>query len=299
MNNEQIARLHFEVGAEASNQKLGEYLFENLNGLSKMYLRELIKTGKCEVNGLLENSGYRLRANDFIEIEADLSRGTAMKPQDIELDIVFEDPHIIVINKPAGMLVHPTHRDKNGTLLNALVHHVNKPGTEKFIRPSLPHRLDKQTSGLIVAAKSLKAHQRLSAGFLHKRVEKRYLALVDGIVHEDSGEIEVPIGRYAEHKVWSVKSDGKVSISRYSVRERHAATTMLELEPVTGRTNQLRIHCESIGHPIVGDLSRGGRPYPRLCLHALSLAFLHPVHGTRLEFESEPKGFPTKADLSS
>ena len=120
MDNPQIKRLHFEVEAEANKQKLGDYLFDNLNGLSKMYLRELIKTGKCEVNGEHENSGYLLRPKDFVEVEADLSRGTAMQPQDIPLDIVYEDEHLIVVDKPAGMLVHPTHRDKNGTLLNAL-----------------------------------------------------------------------------------------------------------------------------------------------------------------------------------
>jgi 23S rRNA pseudouridine1911/1915/1917 synthase len=312
MDIQQIKRLHFQVEPEANKQKLGEYLFENLNGLSKMYLRELIKTGKCEVNGEYENSGYRLRPKDFVEVEADLSRGTAMQPQDIPLDIVFEDEHLIVVNKPAGMLVHPTHRDRNDTLLNALTFHLNRgryefktkieeatsdskylshsptpplpcSSTPSFIRPGLPHRLDKQTSGLIVVAKTPLAHRRLSEQFMQKVVVKRYLALVDGIVEKDEGSITARIGRYAEQKYWSVKSDGKHSESKYLVRKRFSNNTLLELEPVTGRTNQLRIHCESIGHPILGDVERGGREFHRLCLHAFRLSFRHPVRSEMLD----------------
>ena len=271
-----------------------------------MYLRELIKTGKCEVNGSFVNSGYLLRERDFIEVEADLTRGTAMQPDDIPLDILFEDAEIIVVNKPAGMLVHPSHRDKNGTLLNALAFHLNTRsvpsaaagGTDPFIRPGLPHRLDKQTSGLIVVAKTARAHRILTEHFMRRRVAKLYLALVDGVVEQGEGTIEAPIGRYAELKYWSVKEDGKLSVTKYCVRERFADTTLLELEPVTGRTNQLRIHCELIGHPIVGDTERGGSPFDRLCLHAYKLAFPHPVDREMLSFES-PLSFQSFAAASS
>lgn len=291
-------RLTFEVGAGSRKQKLGDYLFDKVRTLSKMYLRELIKTGKCEVNGSLVNSGYRLREGDFIEVEADLTRGTAMQPDDIALDIVFEDAEIVVVNKPAGMLVHPSHRDKNGTLLNALSFHLNAEcevqtddsplhtPRSTFIRPGLPHRLDKQTSGLIVVAKTLHAHRVLTEHFMRRRVAKVYLALVDGIVEEDEGTIEARIGRYEELKHWGVKEDGKLSETRFRVRERFADSTLLELEPVTGRTNQLRIHCETIGHAIVGDASRGGSPFSRLCLHAYKLAFPHPGNREMLSFES-------------
>lgn len=306
MSNQQTTKLTFEIDAAANKQKLGDYLFENMRELSKIYLRELIKTGKCEVNGTLVNSGYRLRPNDFVEIEADLSRGTAMRPENIPLDIVFEDDEIIVVNKPAGMLVHPSHRDKSGTLLNALAFYLNRKGEREmgrkgdgesldgmdqispssFIRPGLIHRLDKQTSGLIVVAKTARAHRILCGHFMRKRVEKRYLALVEGVVSAEEGTIEAPIGRFAELKYWSVKSDGKHSESRFKVRERFADTTLLELEPVTGRTNQLRIHCEMIGHPIVGDTVRGGRKFERLCLHAHRLAFPHPLNQEKMQFES-------------
>ena len=279
--------------------RLEDFLLEHFSTLSKMYLREIVKTEGCEVNGRIENIGYRIRPNDFIEIEVDHSRGTAMKPEDIALDIVFEDSHIIVVNKPAGMLMHPSHRENSGTLLNALVHHLNRENG-RLVRPGLPHRLDKQTSGLVVAAKSAAAHRRLSEGFMKKRVEKRYLALVEGLVKEDEGVIVAPIGRFADLKMWSVKTDGKHSESRFLVRERFTDTTLVELEPVTGRTNQLRIHCQLIGHPIVGDTARGGREFSRLCLHAYRLGIIHPATRERMVFETEiPAEFtPVKGAFS-
>lgn len=285
MENGQLTKLTFEIDAAAHKQKLGEYLFDTMRELSKMYLRELIKTGKCEVNGTFVNSGYRLRERDFIELEADLSRGTAMRPEDVALDIIFEDAELVVVNKPAGMLVHPSHRENSGTLLNALSFYLNA-NSPKLIRPGLPHRLDKQTSGLIVVAKTARAHRTLSDHFMKKRVEKLYLALVDGVVEANEGSMNAPIGRFAEIKQWGVMDGGKLSETRFRVRERFADTTLLELEPVTGRTNQLRIHCEMIGHPIVGDASRGGREFTRLCLHAWKLAFPHPVSREVFRFEA-------------
>ena len=303
-----------EVSADAQKMRLEDFLLDHFSGLSKMYLRDVVKTERCEVNGRWENIGYRLRENDLIEIVVDRDRETAMKPENIPLDIVFEDEHIVVVNKPAGMLVHPSHRENNGTMLNALSFYLNKGHEEEkwgrgekeqigvesevpsspprlfsssqTVRPGLPHRLDKQTSGLIVVAKNAFAHRRLSADFMKKRVEKRYLALVEGIVSEDAGTIEAPIGRFAELKQWNVKANGKHSESRFWVRERYADTTLIELEPVTGRTNQLRIHCELIGHPIVGDTRRGGREFERLCLNAYKLAFPHPTSNEPMSFET-------------
>jgi len=273
-----------------------------------MYLRELVREEKCEVNGRNENIGYRLRADDFLEIELDETRENAMRPENVELDIVFEDAEIMVINKPAGMLVHPTHRDKSGTLLNALTFYLNRkvltggntigkecaPGKARdctlptgrvsAIRPGLIHRLDKQTSGLIVVAKTARCHRILASQFQKKLVQKLYIALVEGIVQHDEGLVNGEIGRFADEKRWGLKADGKPSETRFRVRKRYADTTLLELEPVTGRTNQLRIHCASIGHPIVGDVSRGGREFERLCLHAAYLGFKHPISGDPLEF---------------
>lgn len=282
-------RKRFEFQAEKTDNKkrLEDFLFERFENLSKMYLRDAVKSELCEVNGRFENRGYRLRANDFVEVEVDPARETAMRPQDIALDIVYEDGSLAVINKPSGMLVHPTHAEKNGTMLNALAHHMNREkGDEAFIRPGLIHRLDRHTSGLIVVAKTPRAHRVLAGHFQRKLVDKRYLAVVDGVVEADAGTIDAPIGRFAERKYWDVNEDGKHAETQFRVIERRASATLLELEPVTGRTNQLRIHCAHIGHPIVGDADRGGSEFSRMCLHAWKLAFWHPDGSRRLEFEA-------------
>ena len=157
---------------------------------------------------------------------------------------------------------------------------------KQVVRPGLVHRLDKQTSGLIVIAKSVRAHRSLARQFQKKYVEKKYLALVDGLIELDEGTIDAAVGRFADQKMWDVKAGGKHAETRFRVIERRNDLTLLELEPVTGRTNQLRIHCASIGHPIVGDLIRGGREFERLCLHAWKVSFLHPVSRELLAFES-------------
>ena len=285
-------KIYFQIEEAYYKKRLDEFLFDKFHSLSKTYLRERLKEGNCEINGFTGNAGIKLKTNDFVEIELDLSRETAMKPELIPLEIVYEEDSFLVVNKPTNLLVHPTHRDKNGTLLNALSYYLN-PGFKiqdsksKIIRAGLIHRLDKQTSGLIVISKNVRTHQILATRFEKRLVEKKYLALVEGVLKEDSGEISAPIGRFAELKHWSVKTDGRTAQTRFRVIKRFADSTLLELEPVTGRTNQLRIHCEFIGHPIVGDRERGGREYERLCLHAYKLAFQHPHEKRRLEFTAE------------
>ena len=323
-------RLEIQIPPGTPKTRLEDFLFAQFPSLSRMYLRRIVRDEKCEVNGRLENVGYRLRGGDFLEVELDLTRENSMRPEEIPLDIVFEDEHLVVVNKPAGMLVHPTNRDKNGTLLNALVFYLNNSKAKSnrnaecgmrnaefdgtscrdgrrnsigdqsnsafrvphsafdssaFIRPGLVHRLDKQTSGLIVIAKSVNVHRKLARLFQRKYVEKKYLALVDGLVEKDEGTIDASIGRYADRKRWDLKEGGKSAQTRFLVIERRPDSTLLELEPVTGRTNQLRIHCASIGHPIVGDVPRGGRESARLCLHAWKLSFRHPISKSLHLFE--------------
>lgn len=298
----------FQVSENVRKFRLDDFLFKRIGALSKMYLRRLINQEKCLVDGIPQKPGYHLKLGETVEVEVDLSAVTSMKPESIPLEILFEDEDIIVVNKPAGMLVHPTLGVKSGTLLNALAFHFNKslesgverlesnaedsqlqtPDSQLFIRPGLIHRLDKQTSGLMVIAKNKRANRILSDHFRRKIVEKKYFALVEGIVEKESGEINALVGQDETLKLWRVMENGKSAQTRFQVIERRTETTLLELEPVTGRTNQLRAHCEFINHPIVGDTDRGGREFSRLCLHAAKLKFFHPNGGTgKMSFETD------------
>ncbi len=279
-------RFEFKISSKHHKLRLDEFLFAQFPHLSRMYLRELVRDGKCDVNGTHENRGYKLRTDDFVEVIVDRARQTSMQPEDLPLEVIYEDAELLVVNKPSGMLIHPTVRIRSGTLLNAVAHHLNSDDPEFFRRAGLVHRLDKGTSGIVVLAKTLSAHRVLARHFQRKLVEKRYLAVVDGELADDAGTIEAPIGRFAEERIWAVKEDGKQSTSKYRVLGRRNGRTLLELEPVTGRTNQLRIHLAHIGHPIFGDARYGGPRFPRLCLHAFRLTINHPVSGESLHFEA-------------
>lgn len=285
----------FEVEESFHNARLEDFLLVKFPTLSKMYLRGIINQGDCLVGGLQKDRGFKLRTGNTIEIELDLSALTSMLPEDIPLDIIFEDEQIIVINKFAEMLVHPTKGVKSGTLLNALTHYLNYKYEKKpidFIRPGLIHRLDKKTSGLIVISKTQHALSNLSKHFQRRIVEKKYFARVAGVVKEDDGIIQAPIGKIDEERVWLITDEGKHAESEFKVIERFSDSTLLEMKPITGRTNQLRLHTQHIGHPIIGDNLYGGREFPRLCLHAYKLSFWHPDGGQYLEFETElPKDF--------
>ncbi|MCE7960979.1 MAG: RluA family pseudouridine synthase [Acidobacteria bacterium ACB1] len=278
------------VPEAARKMRLEDFLLAHFSHLSKMYLRDLVNRELCEVNGRWENIGRRLLPNDLVEIVIDTTRETAMLPEKMPLDIIFEDEHLIALNKPVGMLVHPSHRENRGTLLNGLADYLNphKPTlTTPAIRPGLPHRLDKDTSGILVVAKTKLAHRNLTRAFMRKQADKRYLAVVSGHPTAESGEIDAPIGRDAEAKLWKVMPDGKPALSRYKVLKRFDSCSLVELEPVTGRTNQLRVHLEHIGHPVIGDVVRGGGERDRLYLHAHKLSVPHPAeHGRRVEVEA-------------
>jgi len=302
-----MARFEFQVNQTENKTRLEDFLLEKFRTLSKMYLRELVRDEQCEVNGRLENRGFRLRMNDFVELEIDDTRQTTLEPEPIPLEIVFEDSQVLVINKSPGMLVHPTLKVRKGTLLNALAFYLNQSGEWRVesrekntdlsslstlhsplhIRAGLIHRLDRDTSGLMVIGKNARSHRVLCDHFQRKLVEKRYFALVDGLVKDEAGTIDAPVGRYEEEKIWNIKTDGKESITNFWVKKRFDDKTLLELEPVTGRTNQLRIHLAHIGHPITGDERYGGSKFSRMCLHAFRLCFWHPNGSEWLEFETE------------
>lgn len=313
----------FTVDEETAARRLDEFLSARLGQLSRIRIAKLIAAGACLLNGSLPSSaGQRLKAGDRLRIEFDEAGPSAMTPEPLPLDILYEDAQLLVLVKPTGMLVHPTRGVKSGTLTNALTYHLNqsspagyasqsdehdaarKPATQsqsigdanpeadisipqRVVRPGLVHRLDRATSGLMVVAKEQRALSILTRHFHQRLVEKRYLALVGGRVAEEGLTIRAPIGRDAEGQPhWRVMEEGREAETRLRVLERKAGLTLVELEPVTGRTNQLRIHCAHIGHPILGDELYGGAQAARLCLHASRLAFHHPSGGRWMEFVS-------------
>lgn len=319
-------RLKFVVAACDAGQRLDVFLAARLIRLSRMRIAGLVARGACAVNGAAAHAGRRLGAGDSVEFADAEDAPNAMTPEAMPLEIVHEDEQIIVVVKPAGLLVHPTRGVKRGTLANALTYHLNRtriadrglrieeeqdaassdsnaaceeslralnPQSEirdpQWIRPGIVHRLDRDTSGLMVVAKTQAALSRLTQHFQRRLVEKRYLAVVGGRVEPEEGAIVAPIGRDEEARPrWRVLEGGKEAETRLLVLESAAAgRTLVELEPVTGRTNQLRIHCAHAGHPIVGDCLYGGDEHARLCLHAARLAFRHPATNEWAEFSSE------------
>jgi 23S rRNA pseudouridine1911/1915/1917 synthase len=316
----------FSVGERAAGRRLDEFLADRLFRLSRMHIASMLARGTCAVNGEAANAGRRLLTGDVVDVEPSGEVSNSMTPEPVPLEVVYEDEHIVVVVKPSGMLVHPTLGVKRGTLANALAYHLNRTRIEddgltndenhglisdendglrndessavsnpqseacelqSFVRPGLVHRLDRDTSGLLVVAKTQAALSRLSQHFHRRLVEKRYLAVVAGRVEADERTINAPIGRDEDARpAWRIAEDGKSAETRLRVLERGARRTLVELEPLTGRTNQLRIHCAYAGHPIVGDRLYGGEEHTRLCLHAARLAFRHPATNAASEFSS-------------
>jgi 23S rRNA pseudouridine1911/1915/1917 synthase len=294
----------FSVGETAEGLRLDEFLAERVRSLSRMRIASMLARGRCAVNGEAAHAGRRLKAGDLIEVEASDGAPNSMTPERSPLEIVYEDEHLVVVVKPAGVLVHPTLGVKSGTLANALAYHLNRELIDEgvafinhtpasgvappFVRPGLVHRLDRDTSGLLAVTKTQSALSRLSQHFQRRLVEKRYVAVVSGVVEEERLTVAAPIGRdEGASPPWGVLPDGKPAETRLRVLERRARRTLVELEPVTGRTNQLRIHCAHAGHAVVGDRLYGGEPHARLCLHAARLSFRHPATNEPVEFASE------------
>ena len=308
------AKRQFRVEADAAGARLDEFLAGRVGSLSRMRIAGLLARGACRVNGETAHAGRRLRAGDVVEVEPQPEAPNSMTPEPSPLEIVYEDEHLIVVVKPSGVLVHPTLGVKRGTLANALAYHLNRElldesgalvsqaesgavvrqaegaAAASFVRPGLVHRLDRDTSGLIAVTKTQDALSRLSQHFQRRLVEKRYVAVVGGTIEDERMTIDAPIGRdEAARPRWGVSAaeSGRAAETRLRVLERRRGRTLVELEPVTGRTNQLRIHCAHAGHAVVGDGLYGGEAHARLCLHAARLGLRHPATNEWMEFVSE------------
>ncbi|MBM3253971.1 MAG: RluA family pseudouridine synthase [Candidatus Omnitrophica bacterium] len=288
---EEFKEYKFYVDSESAG-RLDKYLAKTFfNDISRTQIQNLIKQGSILLNEKSTKPHAVLKINDQILVKLKKSSKSALEPQNIPLDIVFEDEAIVIINKPAGMIVHPTGKQRQSTLVNALLFHTrvlsSRAGIEK---PGIVHRLDKDTSGLIVIAKTDYAHNRLAKQFKERSVYKEYIAFVRGVVSQEEGFIEAPISRsHTDRKKMCISfSTDKQALTKYKVIERLNNITMLMVFPKTGRTHQIRVHLAYIGHPILGDLRYGGSSLmKRQALHAKTIGFKHPLSEKYVEFTSK------------
>ncbi len=287
---------------DENSARIDAWLAGKLEEYSRSYIQKLCQDGHITVNGVSVKSNYKLKTGERITAfipEAEILQVTA---EEIPLDIVYEDEHIIVINKPKGMVVHPAAGNYTGTLVNALMKHCGESLSDinGIIRPGIVHRIDKDTSGLLVVAKNNHAHEFLSKKLKTHDIKREYIALVEGIIYENTGKIDAPIGRHpVERKKMSVNvKAGRNAVTHFKVLERFPSATHLELKLETGRTHQIRVHMAYIDHPVIGD-EVYGRKKQRFdtrgqVLHARRLTFEHPATGKLMEFETPVPDYFTR-----
>lgn len=275
---------------ENEKVRIDNYLSDKLD-ISRSKVQKLIKDGNILVNGQSVNVSYKVKIGDVIEYSLDLNEDTDITPEDIPIDIVYEDDDLLVINKASGMVVHPAPGHYTGTLVNALLYRFNLNSGEAN-RPGIVHRLDKDTSGLMLVAKNEFIHEKLSEMIGKKDVERKYLAIVDGLIKHDTGTIDAPIGRDANNRQKMAVTDvnGKDSITHFKVLERFDNNTFIECILETGRTHQIRVHMNYIGYPINNDplYGRGKATEFGQMLHSYSIKFNHPRTGKELSFRVDP-----------
>ncbi len=293
-----MAKFHLKVAAQDQGLRLDQYIIKNLSiAASRSQIQHLIKRGEVLLNQSAVKAHYKVRTNDSLIINiSPKSLEPEVLAERIPLEIIFEDQSLLVINKPAGMVTHPAQGNYSQTLVNALLGYgcrlskINGP-----LRPGIVHRLDKDTSGLMVVAKEDSAHQKLARQFSRHTIKRKYIALAKGNIAHNEGVIELPIARDRVNRqkmAVSFREKAKYALTRYKVIKRYAKATLVELTPHTGRTHQLRVHLKFLGHPILGDSRYGRRDkIGRLALHAKVLGFNHPRTGKFMEFQSEAPDF--------
>jgi 23S rRNA pseudouridine1911/1915/1917 synthase len=302
-------RIEFQV--QEGKVRLDKFLAEKLPDLSRSAAQRLIDSGQVTVNGDPVKASYKVSAGDEVVAFLPADEPPGLVPEAVPLEVVYEDQALLVVDKAAGMVVHPAPGHPAGTLVNALLAHCPELATSGGERPGIVHRLDRDTSGLILVAKNDKVRRALQRQFKERQVQKAYTALLDGHLQPAWGRIEAPVGRDPQHRQrMTVLSGGREAVTEYHVLEQFAHQvgpaagdySLVEAEPLTGRTHQLRVHFASIGHPVVGDEVYGRRrqrlPVPRQFLHARRLGFKHPLTGERLSLEAPlPEELDTLLDL--
>lgn len=268
---------------ESKNQRLDAFLASSLDGLTRSQATQLIESGEVAVNGRAVGKSYKLAGGEDIAVTLPEPEPVEAVPQDIPLDVVYEDADVIVVNKPSGMVVHPAPGHPDGTLVNALLYHCagTLSGIGGALRPGIVHRIDRDTSGLIIAAKNDAAHQYLSAQLADHTLARTYECIVVGKLREDRGTVDAPIARHpTDRKRMAVVAGGREAVTHWEVIARYPGYTHVRCRLETGRTHQIRVHMAYIGHPILGDTVYGAKKeVPGLtgqCLHAVGLRFLHP-----------------------
>jgi 23S rRNA pseudouridine1911/1915/1917 synthase len=309
---------HFElrIPPGQTKERLDVYLTNRTENATRNKVQEAIRNGEVLVNGKPVKPSYVVLPEDHIEVNLSRPDPPEVKAEDIPLEIVYEDEYLLVVNKPAGMVTHPAYKNYTGTLVNALMHHseqlsqLHAEEDEEFdiVRPGIVHRLDKDTSGLLVVAKDETTHQKLAKQFAAKTSEREYQAIVWGPFKKLSGTIDAPLGRSkSDRKKVAVVADGKSAVTEYEVMEPFEYLTLIRLHLRTGRTHQIRVHCAHINHPVFGDPTYGGQEImiggiegkklagmknlldmmPRQALHAKKLGFVHPHTKKMMRFESD------------
>ena len=288
--------MEFVITKKDVKKRLDAYLIENLEDVTRSYIKKLIENGDVLVNEELKKSGYSLKENDIVTVEIPEDESANIEPEEIPLDIIYEDEDIIIVNKEKGMVVHPANGNYSGTMVNSLMHsHSDKLSSiNGVIRPGIVHRIDKDTSGILVVAKNDNAHKVLTEQFKEHTINRKYIALVRGIVKEDKMDIDLPIGRSSKDRKKMAVTDknSKKAVTHILVLKRfyNSNLTLVEATLETGRTHQIRVHMSYYGHALLGD-EVYGKKEPKFkisgqMLHAKVLGFIHPTKNKYVEFES-------------
>lgn len=291
---DELQEYHFIVSEESEGERIDKYLNELMDSLSRSYIKKLLDSENVTVNGAFVKANYRVRTEDEIRLYLPPVKTPDIEPENIPLSVLYEDNDVIVVNKPKNMVVHPAPGHYKGTLVNALLYHCsgNLSGINGILRPGIVHRIDKDTTGSVIACKNDFAHNSIAAQLKDHSIVRKYHAIVCGVLKEEDGTVHTLIGRHPadRKKMAVVKSGGKDAVTHYKILRRFEKYTYVECVLETGRTHQIRVHMASIGHPLLGDAVYGAPSSPyRLegqCLHAKILGFCHPVTGEYIETDA-------------
>lgn len=284
--------IHFTVSAEDNSLRIDKYLSDNMGEMSRSYLQKLLKSEDVKVNDKTVKANYKVASGDVISVTVPEPEEVNIQPEDIPLDILYEDEDLIVVNKPKGMVVHPSAGHFSQTLVNALMFHCREElsGINGVMRPGIVHRIDMNTTGSLLVCKNDFTHNHIAEQLKEHTIQRKYRAIVHGVLKEDDGIVDAPIGRHqTDRKKMAVNyKNGKPAVTHYHVCQRFSNFTYIECQLETGRTHQIRVHMKSIGHPILGDDVYGPIKCPYhlqgQTLHAMLLGFIHPRKKCYMEF---------------